>query len=135
MQIFKNKSSLEGKKNTFSINEINNWAKKNPKIFWPISLVLLLFLFTFLFDLTGPSACDCANIVNDKNTENELKFNNAFEGNGSIDFENDKWIKKGKQCMKKFTKMKEWEIDSYQSMGNFISDEAIENAKKECQNK
>ena len=34
--------------------------------------------------------------------------------------------------MGKYTKMKEWEIDAYQSMGSFISDEAIENARKEC---
>ncbi len=104
----------------------NNYSK--------VKLVSFIIL-SLIFNACSPSACDCANILSDKNEAWEKASQRALNGDGVINFDNDYWLNKGKSCMEQYTDMKQWEIETYQSMGRLIADEAIENATKECATK
>ena len=93
---------------------------------------IALITISILLNSCGPSACDCANILSDKTEAWEEASQKALNSDGVINFDNNYWINKGKSCMEQYTDMKQWEIESYQSMGNLIADEAIKNARKEC---
>ncbi len=47
-----------------AIVKLNDWARRNPKIFWPIALVLLYFWFKFLINWTNPDVdpCKCVEV-------------------------------------------------------------------------
>ena len=98
-----------------------------------ISFIILCILSqNLLTSCSSQSACDCANLVKDKTESWDNAAKNAENGNGIVDFDNNAWLRKGKDCMEEYSKMKDWEIDAYQNMGNLISDEAIDNASMEC---
>jgi hypothetical protein len=41
---------MENMNKETTLKKLNNWAIKNPKIFWPISLILLIFWTRFIFN-------------------------------------------------------------------------------------
>lgn len=46
--------------------KINNWAIKNPKIFWPIGLLLIFLMIRFISSggiSSKPSKCDCKTVM------------------------------------------------------------------------
>lgn len=94
-----------------------------------------IIALSLLLNSCSPSACDCANILNDKTEAWDKASQKALNSDGVVNFDNNYWLNKGKNCMEQYTEMKQWEIESYQSMGNLIADEAIENAGKECATK
>jgi len=100
-----------------------------------IKSYLLLFVATIILTSCGPSACDCANILSDRTADGDKLMKEAYDGNGDFKPRNDYWASRARDCMKQYTTMKDWEIEGIQSMGNLISHEAIENAKKECATK
>lgn len=95
-------------------------------------LTLLLALQLIAISCGSVSACDCANILEENSKKTKEVENKAVEGNGIIEYDNDYWIDKGKACMRKYTDMEDWRIESYHQLNGFISDEAISNASKEC---
>ena len=50
---------MDESKNNFQ--KINEWAKNNPKIFWPIGIFLIFLMVKFISggSFGKPSACDC----------------------------------------------------------------------------
>jgi hypothetical protein len=96
------------------------------------TIFFLVFVSIFL-NSCAPSACECANILSDRTAEGDVLMKKALEGNGTFEPRNEYWASKARKCMQAFTDMKDWEIQSYQSMGNMISSDAIANAEKECE--
>ena len=101
-------STNEKIKNIFS--KLNNWAIKNPKIFWPIAIVLLIFWYKFLFK---PSVCEC----------NKAAMDYVYKGKGS-----EKWT----ECAKSYeSEIREYGKRNGQEYVN-IYDEGIGYFSENC---
>lgn len=98
------------------------------------TLIFALIALSILPTSCGVSACECATILKDKTAEMDASYNKAYENGTNADFNNQKWIDKGRKCMEEFTDKNATEIQNIQSF-EFVSMEAIDNAAKECDTK
>jgi hypothetical protein len=99
-----------------------------------IKLIIATLILSILSISCGVTACECATILKDKTAEMDASYNRAYENGTNADFDNQKWIGKGRRCMEEFTDKNPTEIQNIQTF-EFVSMEAIANAEKECNTK
>ena len=87
--------NTEKKESNFK--KLNKWARVNPKIFWPIVLVLLIFCYKFIDIATTPSDCDCIKICRDGGYW-ELVGSDRFQADYGYEFNTSGYTK----CMHKW---------------------------------
>ena len=108
------------------------WSErtKTQKI-WVIAIVIAFGVGVAIMGNNSPSACDCANIIE------ESPMNAPLDPNGNMREDADKYVQKEKACIKKYVKLDATQkalLDASTDMTYFQGelDQAIENAKKEC---
>jgi len=97
-----------------------------------IGCVAVLFYFIFM---SGPSACDCANLRDDSPMNKEYTPQQLNDGD-FLRREADKHVEKAKKCAEIYGKLDDMEKELARTATEMTwipkLNEAIENAKKEC---
>ena len=98
-KITETENEINIKNNKTFFTNINDWAVKNPKIFWPIGLTLIFLMVKLIININAPNPtwCDC-----DKAAGDAIDYS-VFRGrNGSTAKYDEKTIK---ACAKKVLKL------------------------------